>query len=284
MTSALPIAEIESASAIAATWVTLLPWPLHAELGLLQPIVVRPDGVLIAGERRLHAAKLLGWTEIPVTVVDLDAVVRGEFAENAIRKDFTLSEAVAIKRALEPIEREAAKEDSAGRPRATKVWANCQKFKGHAADKAAKATGMARRTLETGRGRRRRRRGRAREIRQAARGHGPHRARQRHLRRLRNAQQAAQSAPSLRRCRGVGRIASSLSIRRGRAKLRRRDPSHRSISPYPTMTLEEICGLDFTSIMAPDCVLWLWATNYHVCKGNPSSGARCLGLQRPKQC
>ena len=32
------------------------------ELGLLQPVVVRPDGTLIAGERRLHAAKQLGWT------------------------------------------------------------------------------------------------------------------------------------------------------------------------------------------------------------------------------
>src|SRR5215470_3401505 len=35
-------------------------------LTLLQPIVVRPDGTLIAGERRLHAAKRLGWTEIRV--------------------------------------------------------------------------------------------------------------------------------------------------------------------------------------------------------------------------
>ena len=36
--------------------------------------------------------QLLGKTEIPVTVIDLDAVVRGEFAENGHRKDFTLSE------------------------------------------------------------------------------------------------------------------------------------------------------------------------------------------------
>src|SRR5258706_549672 len=77
--------------------------------GLLHPIVVRPDGRLIAGERRLRAAKLLGWTEIPITVVALDDIVRGEFAENTHRKNFTLSEAVAIKRALEPIERAAAK-------------------------------------------------------------------------------------------------------------------------------------------------------------------------------
>jgi hypothetical protein len=58
------------------------------ELGLLQPIVVRPDGVLIAGERRLRAAELLGWTDIAVNVVDLDQIARGEYAENTFRKDF----------------------------------------------------------------------------------------------------------------------------------------------------------------------------------------------------
>jgi ParB family chromosome partitioning protein len=86
------------------------------ELGLLQPIVVTPDGTLIAGERRLRAALQLGWTHISISVVDIDAIVRGEFAENAHRKDFTLSETVAIKRALEPIER-AARQAAAGHAR-----------------------------------------------------------------------------------------------------------------------------------------------------------------------
>jgi ParB family transcriptional regulator, chromosome partitioning protein len=80
------------------------------ELGLLHPIVVRPDGRLIAGERRLAACKKLGWKTVPVTVVDLKHVVRGEFAENAHRKDFLPSEIEAIRRALEPYERAAAKE------------------------------------------------------------------------------------------------------------------------------------------------------------------------------
>jgi ParB family chromosome partitioning protein len=53
-----------------------------AEIGLLHPIPVKPDGTLIAGERRLRAAELRGWADIPVHVVDLDDVVRGEFAEN----------------------------------------------------------------------------------------------------------------------------------------------------------------------------------------------------------
>src|SRR5215831_16586282 len=121
-----------------------------AELTLLQPIVVRPDGVLIAGERRLRAAQALGWTDIPVNVVNLDAVVKGEHAENTCRKDFTLSEAVAIKRALGPLEKAAAKERQREGGRAGgKASGNLpQASSGRAADKAAKATGMARRTLE----------------------------------------------------------------------------------------------------------------------------------------
>jgi ParB-like chromosome segregation protein Spo0J len=121
-------------------------------VGLLHPVPIRPDGTLVAGERRLAACKLLGWIEVPVHVVPLDEIVRGEFAENWHRKDFTLSEAVAIKRALEPLEKAAAKERQAaglkqGRnaPRAGKLP---ERDKGRAADKVAKATGITRRTLE----------------------------------------------------------------------------------------------------------------------------------------
>lgn len=35
-------------------------------IGLINPIVVSPDGVLVAGERRLTACRSLGWTSIPV--------------------------------------------------------------------------------------------------------------------------------------------------------------------------------------------------------------------------
>jgi ParB-like nuclease domain len=52
------------------------------ELGLLHPIVIRPDGLLIAGERRLEACKSIGMAQIQVTVVDLADVVLGELAEN----------------------------------------------------------------------------------------------------------------------------------------------------------------------------------------------------------
>jgi ParB-like chromosome segregation protein Spo0J len=58
------------------------------EIGLLHPIAVTPDRRLIAGARRLMAFKYLGRIEIPVHVVDLDEIARGEFAENVHRKSF----------------------------------------------------------------------------------------------------------------------------------------------------------------------------------------------------
>ena len=65
-----------------------------ADRGLLQPIVVRanPQGVgyqLIAGERRLRAVKLLGWPDIPATVLDVnDRDARSAMmAENTHRAD-----------------------------------------------------------------------------------------------------------------------------------------------------------------------------------------------------
>jgi ParB/RepB/Spo0J family partition protein len=115
-----------------------------AELGLLHPIVVTPDGLLICGERRLRAAESLGWTHIPVTVVDLDAVVRGEFAENAHRKDFLPSEIDAIRRALEPIERAAAKARMSGGAGSE----NFATLPGKASDKIGAFAGVSGRTIE----------------------------------------------------------------------------------------------------------------------------------------
>jgi hypothetical protein len=70
------------------------------EVGLLHPVVVTRKGDLIAGARRIEACRRLGWQNIPVTLVDLKDIVRGEFAENAIRKDFLPSEIDAIRRSL----------------------------------------------------------------------------------------------------------------------------------------------------------------------------------------
>ena len=115
------------------------------EIGLLHPVVVRPDGTLVAGERRIKACLLLGWQDIPVTVIDLDAIVRGECDENQKRKDWTPTEAVAIAKALEPMEREAA--------RGRRATGNDERVDftpsetGKAMDKVANAVGLSRPTL-----------------------------------------------------------------------------------------------------------------------------------------
>ena len=72
------------------------------EVGLLHQIGVTRDNELVFGERRLRAAQLLGWTEIMASVIDIGSIAIGEYHENAMRKDFTVSERVAI---LETIER-----------------------------------------------------------------------------------------------------------------------------------------------------------------------------------
>ena len=48
------------------------------------------------------------------------------------------------------------------------------------------------------------------------------------------------------------------------------------------MTLEEICAFPLTSILAPDAVVWLWATNYHVSRGIHNTVLDAHVLQ-PKQ-
>jgi hypothetical protein len=70
-------------------------------VGLLHPVVVTRDNRLVAGERRILACETLGWTDVPVRFVDLDALVLGEHAENEVRKDFTTSERVDIGKEVE---------------------------------------------------------------------------------------------------------------------------------------------------------------------------------------
>ncbi len=60
--------------------------------GLLNPITVNSRHELIAGERRLEAAKALGWERIDVNVVDISdkvSLLEMELEENNVRIPFT---------------------------------------------------------------------------------------------------------------------------------------------------------------------------------------------------
>jgi len=66
------------------------------KFGLLHPIVVTEEKVLVAGVRRLEACKLLGWDTIPVRFVSLVQIEKGEVEENVERMDFLPSEMVSV--------------------------------------------------------------------------------------------------------------------------------------------------------------------------------------------
>jgi ParB family transcriptional regulator, chromosome partitioning protein len=80
--------------------------------GLINPVTLTPGGLLLAGERRVAAALLLGWQVIDARVVDTfdDAAMalRLERDENTERKAMTPSELVSLGAALEALERPKA--------------------------------------------------------------------------------------------------------------------------------------------------------------------------------
>lgn len=229
-----------------------------SEIGLLHPIVVRPDGTLIAGERRLAACKSLGWNKVPVSVVDLAQVARGEAAENFHRKDFTPSEAVAIKRALEPeVKLQAEARMKNGKP-------SSDSDKGRSDEKVAKFTGFGKDALA-----------KADAIVSAAeaeperfgklvddmdrtgRVEGPFKR----LKVMKQAELIRREPPPLP-WRGPYRVISADPP--WPYELRKEDPSHRATHPYPQMSMGQIRAVPVGSIAHTDCILWLWTTNHHM--------------------
>jgi hypothetical protein len=85
--------------------------------------------------------------KVPVHVVDLDLVIRGELHENYVRKNFLLTELDAIRRALEPKEKAAAKERQG--TRTDKPGANfAQSRSGKTRKKIATQLGVSHTTLD----------------------------------------------------------------------------------------------------------------------------------------
>lgn len=81
--------------------------------GLINPPVVNKDYVLLAGERRLKACKLLGWAQLEVRMMDTrdaEHELNIEISENDVRKDFSKSERVDYMKRLLRIEQAKAKE------------------------------------------------------------------------------------------------------------------------------------------------------------------------------
>lgn len=76
------------------------------EHGVFQPIIVKPAGdkyILVAGERRVKAAKMAGKITIPAIIRDYNSIYLSELAilENLQREDLTpIEEAIAFQKAI----------------------------------------------------------------------------------------------------------------------------------------------------------------------------------------
>lgn len=114
--------------------------------GLISPIVVNKDYVLLAGERRLRAVKQLGWPQVEVRMMDTrdaEHELNIEISENDVRKAFSKSERVDYMYRLMRIEKEKARERmTAG---GQQIFAEGDK--GQARDKTAAAFGVSGETM-----------------------------------------------------------------------------------------------------------------------------------------
>jgi N6-adenosine-specific RNA methylase IME4 len=231
------------------------------DIGLLHAVVITPDGELIAGARRLEACRRLGRTEIDVHFVDLDEIVRGEFAENTERKPLTMSEAVAVSRALYPVERAAAKLRQEGGAKLAPGR------RGKTRDKVAAFTGIKHTTLA-----------KASAIVDAAESqpdrYGPLLAAMDRsnkvngpYRRLRNAQQAEQLRTTPPPLPGQGPYHVAFADPPWAYEPDDENAAHRGVLPYSTMSIQQLCDLDVGKIMHPDAIMFLWVTNFILAQG-----------------
>jgi ParB/RepB/Spo0J family partition protein len=239
-----------------------------ADIGLLHPIVLRPDLTLISGERRLRAMESLGWTEVPVSIVEgLDDALRAlkaETDENVWRKDFRPSECIAVADGLEPFERDKAKHrqrQSKGRGKRSVKLTDL--FPGRAQDKVAEAIGMTRNTLKKARaivlaaeddpdkfG------GLVEDMDRTGKVNGVYKR----FKTIQAAEEIASKPPPL----PDGPFDVITIDPPWQYGNRADDSSHRASNPYPSMSIDEIKAIDVAGRACEDCVLWMWTTNAHI--------------------
>lgn len=228
------------------------------DVGLLQPVVVTPDGRLIAGERRLEAFKVLDRETIPTTIVDLDNVVRGEFAENMTRKAFTPSEEVAIYRALA---------SGVATPKGRPPKENPESFRnkaGDTRDKVGAFVGKSGRTLEkqvavveAAESEPERFGKLVDDMDRTGRVDGPFKR----LKVMKQAEAIRKEPPPLP-SKGPYRVI--VADPPWPYELRKSDPSHRAAHPYPQQSISDICKTNVAGIAHADAIMWLWTTNHHI--------------------
>lgn len=247
--------------------------------GLLHPIVVRPDGLLVAGARRLAAWRLAVGFErpIPVHVVDIEAVVAGQYDENVFRKDLTPSELVGLMRELTPAIAAVSRLRQAelGRRHGTPPSESRDSEggldpapwrPGRTRDQVARLLGVsaaklhrAAQVVDAAAAEPERFGGLVSAMDRTGRVNGPFRR----LVVMRQAEQIRAEPPPLP-SRGPYRV--FVADPPWPYDPESEDPAERGTHPYPQMSYRAIAafGAEVRSIAHDDAALWLWTTNHHL--------------------
>jgi N6-adenosine-specific RNA methylase IME4 len=245
------------------------------ERGLLHPIVVDLKCNLIAGERRLAAWKISNFRgqAIPIHTVPLTDLVSGEWAENdpRLRQDFTPSETVEIKRAIESKLKPAAQLRIAHGGTAPGRGAKASISEQGSGDRAAAFTGKSRRTVE-----------KAEKVVDAAREnperfgklkddmdrtgrvHGPFKR----LERMRQGDEIRKAPPPLPMKGPYGGLVIDFPWpNEPNASQEDIDARGRSLRPYPAMSIKAGCRFlkeKVKPLLDKNAVIGMWTTNYHM--------------------
>ncbi len=264
-----------------------------SEIGLLNPVTITDENILIAGRNRVEACRKLGWIEIPVGVVSLDVVdcQIAEIDENLIRDELTVldrSEQLARRKQLYEAKHPETK---SGRAQADgmnrKLGHNVAELISatFTSDTAAK-TSVTPRTIRQ-----------EVQIAEAIQEDVKEQIRQTpiadsktellKLARMPEQQQravaekissgAAKSVKEAERAIRKEGIVESIHLEppalpEGPFRVividppwqynaRAEDATHRAGNPYPDMTLDQIKALPVAKLAHVDCIVWLWTTN-----------------------
>ena len=223
------------------------------DIGLLQPIVIDENKILICGERRLLACKELRMKEIDVNVVNIKDILRGEYDENVVRKNFTPSESVAIWGAMESyqgqLRSKVDRSELRGDSQRSRKIEKASKILGVGSQKLSRA----KQVIDFGDEKVIKEMDKSGNVDKAY-----NEVKTEKRRRIIRQEQKDIASGKVKLPEGVYEI---ISIDPPWAYGTEYNPEgRRAASPYPEMELSEIAKLKIPS--AKDCILWLWTTHH----------------------
>ncbi len=245
------------------------------EVGLLQPVVITPEKKLVAGFRRIKAYEQLGRAKIPTIIAkSLDEaalLLKAERDENTCREPFTIEEGVAMREAIDEIERRSAKQRQdasfpkkgqkgfrANVPQSLGNIAN--KHAGESARRSAAAVGMsvttaakAKTVIQAAKAEPEKFRPLVDEMNRTGKVNGAFKK----LTTAKAAEQIKAEPPPL----PSGPFRVLVVDPPWKYDGRPDDPTHRAANPYPSMEVDEIMAMNVNMMACDDSILWLWTTN-----------------------